>query len=258
MKEQTIIQNYLQETFHQIKAKNPNYSVRAFAKRAGIAPGTMSLIMLGKRNVSHKLARKISDNLMLDPQKRSEIMASYPGQLKRKKQLSQQTQNYLQINRDQFNLIGDWHFFAILSLINLKTFRDDIKWISKRLSLSQHKVKQSLETLKRLGMITEENGKLRRSASKYRTTDDVANLALRKSHFQNLELANKSLEKDSVKDRDFSWITFNMKKENMPKAKELIRKFQDDFMDLVEDEQDGDEVFRMAIQLFQLSKNGGN
>ncbi|MEX0799339.1 MAG: TIGR02147 family protein [Bacteriovoracaceae bacterium] len=252
MTQETNMQAYLQDTFHKIKTANPNYSVRAFAKKVGVAPGTLSLVMLGKRNVSHKLARKIADKLMLDPQERSEVLSSYYEKPAKKPQ----TQNYLQLNKDQFNVIGEWHFFALLNLVKLKSFVNDTNWIAKRLGISEPKAKNALETLKRVGMLKEENGKLKRTAPKYRTTDDVASLALRKSHFQNIELAQESLNNDQLQERDFTWITFNMKKEKMAKAKELIRKFQDDFMELVEDEQEGDEVFRMAMQLFQLTKTG--
>lgn len=244
------MQQLLQERFHQAKARNPNYSVRAFAKRAGVAPGTLSLVMLGKRNVSYKLARKIADNLMLDPQERSEILSEHI----QKDFEKPKTNTYLQLSKDQFNLISEWRYFALLNLVKLKSFVNKTSWVANRLGLSEAKTKETVETLKRLEMLKEEKGTLKRSVSKYRTTDDVASIALKKSHFQNLELAQESLNKDEVDQRDFTWITFNMKKDNMPKAKELIRKFQDDFMELVEDEQEGDDVYRMAMQLFKLTK----
>ena len=253
MNQQASVQRYLQKSFHKIKATNPNYSIRAFAKKVGVAPGTLSLVMLGKRNVSQKLARKIADNLLLDPQERSEALAPYYE--KHPKRI--QAGNYLQLTRDQFNVIGEWEFFALLNLVKMKEFKNEVSWISKRLGISPAKTENALGTLKRLGLLQEKDSKLVRSSSKYRTTDDVANLALRKSHFQTLELASKSLEIDEVQERDFTWITFNMNKNKMGKAKELIRKFQDEFMALIEDEEEGDEVFRLSTQLFQLTKTIG-
>ncbi len=113
--------------------------------------------------------------------------------------------------------------------------------------------KEALEKMIRTGLINETTGgRLRRSAPKYKTTDDVLNIALRKAHAHNLVMARESLEKIETPLRDFSSITLAMSPEKLPRAKEMIRKFQDDLADLVETG-DRTEVYKMCIQLFPLT-----
>lgn len=261
MNEQIAIQRILHSRLTELQAKNPQYSVRAFAKRVGVTPGTLSLILLGKRRVSHKLASKIADQLALDPQERSEVLPKIelgkkPRSYRKQVAAGEIQPGYLQLTADQFQLIADWKYFAILNLIPLSDFQNDSTWIAGRLGISIKETDEALERLKRLEMIAidAETGRMTRTQSQYRSTDDIASVSLRRSHFQTLDLASQSLEKDSVQERDFTWITFAMNPEKMSEAKILIRKFQDELSDLLEATETPAEVYRMAIQLFPLTK----
>ncbi|MEQ1664899.1 MAG: DUF4423 domain-containing protein, partial [Bdellovibrionales bacterium] len=58
-----------------------------------------------------------------------------------------------------------------------------------------------------------------------------------------------------VLDRDITGITISMKKENLPKVKELIRQFRLNISKNFESLGDGDEVYQMNIQFIPLTKN---
>jgi transcriptional regulator with XRE-family HTH domain len=252
MREQTAIQNALRTRLENLRVRYPNYSLRAFAKKAGISAVTLSLLLKGKRRVSQKLALQISERLAFDPQERSEILNPLP---KEKKEVdSKLSPTYVQISVDQYRLISDWRAFALLNLIQTVDFENDPDWIAERLGIRRSEVEETLQRLSRLGMISSKGGKLKRTVSKYRTSDDIANLSLRKSHQQTLELAHASLESDPVSQRDFSWVTLTVDARKLDKAKLLIRQFQDDFMELIEAEGSPNEVYRLAIQFFPLTK----
>jgi len=251
MQEQINIQRILKEKFVLIKTKNPQYSVRSFSRKVGIAAGTLSLIMLGKRKVSEKLARKIAINLMLDPQERSEIIPKHPIKIKSKNE----TVEYMQLSCDQFDLISEWHYFAILNLIETKNFQSKETWIAQRLGLSVKKIESSLEKLMRLGLIKKnKDGAFKRTKPRYRTTDDISNIALRKSHHETLQMAQTALDENAVETRDYTWLTFSFDLKKMSQAKQLIRKFQDEFLELIEQDANPQEVYKLAIQLFPLTK----
>ena len=78
MKEQLAIQNLLRTKLSEIQKTNSQYSLRSYSKKVGIHVGALSCIINGKRNVSEKLAERIINRLLLDPQERSEIMALFP------------------------------------------------------------------------------------------------------------------------------------------------------------------------------------
>ncbi|MGE3609569.1 MAG: DUF4423 domain-containing protein [Bacteriovoracaceae bacterium] len=255
MNEQIKIQKTLHRALAEIQTKNPSYSVRAFSKKLGLTSGTVSLVMLGKRKVSQKLAQQIADKLMLDPQERSEIL----GEFSKKNAQTKVSEDFLKITADQFSVTSEWYHFAILNLIKTKDFKSDVNWIAERLALTPKKVEGAIERLKRVGLLTvDEQGEFYRSKNKFRTDDDIADISLRKSHHETLDLAHESLDRDPVTQRDFTWTTFAFDVENMQEAKVLIRKCQDDILALNAESQNKTEVYRLAVQLFPLTKLNGD
>lgn len=254
MKEQIAIQKILNEKLSEIQVNNPRYSLRAYAQKMEMDPGTLSNIMNGKRNVSIKLAEKISKKLLLDPQERAELLNLFP--MKRKKvEVGQFEPRYLELSASQFKIAAEWEHFAIMSLLNCKGFKKSPSWIAKRLGISMIKAEQALKRLLDMGLFTQDkNGNLSRSKKSYRTTDDIANISMKKHHEQSLDLAKESLHRDDVLKRDFTTVTMAIDKTKLASAKELIRKFQDELSDHLECD-DQTEVYRLGIQLFPMSKD---
>jgi uncharacterized protein (TIGR02147 family) len=253
MQNQVNIQRILKSRYSEIRAKNSRYSIRAFSRKVGVSAGTLSLIMLGKRNASPKLARKIADNLALDPHERSEIVPQYIPKMNTSQEQSEDDY-YLQLSSAQFDVISEWYYFAILNLINTNDFIYDNEWIANRLGLTSVKVGKAIATLKKLELVKEEEKTLVRSSSKYRTTDDVTNLALKSSHYETLSLASDALDVNNVEERDFTWLTVAFDTKKMKQVKEKIRIFQDELMEFIEEDAKPTEVYRLAMQLFPLTK----
>lgn len=256
MKAQVAFQRVLRETYESLKTKNSAYSIRAFAKKTGLSPATLSLVFNGKRKVSKKLARVIADRLALDPQQRADLLEQFPD---KKKHTDAVDPGYLQLTADQFQIVAEWEAFAILNLTAVKGFKNDGEWIARRLGVPHTTVERTIARLKRLEMLIEdEHENLKRAKPRFRTTDDVANLSLRRSHAQTLELAQGSLDRDPVEVRDFSWVTAAIDTRKLSQAKTLIRKFQDDLFDLLDEGAEPDEVYRLAIQFFPMTRNNND
>ncbi len=251
MQEQVSFQKMLQTKFTECQTKNPQFSLRAFSNRLGVSAGAVSQILNGKRFISRKVAQKICDKLLLDPQEKSEVLNLFLTP----KSIQTHTPSYMQLQSDQFKLISEWHYFAILSLMKLSSFKRNPKSISQRLGISETVARESIERLIRLGLIQIKNGRLIRSHPHVRTSDDAVDISVQKSHFQSLDLARKSLEQDPVDERDFTSITMAIDSKKLSQAKSIIRKFQDELSALLE-EGSPDEVYRLCVQLFPLSKGG--
>jgi uncharacterized protein (TIGR02147 family) len=257
MKEQLAIQNLLRAKLTEIQKTNPQYSLRAYSKKVGVHVGALSSILNGKRNVSRELAERITTKLMLDPQERSEILCHFPE--KRRYQKSDLTNafpdpRYLEFNASQFKVVAEWEHFAVMSLLNCEGFQGKVSWISGRLGITETRATQVIQRLLELGLFSlNENGEITRSKQSYRTSDDVADLSLKKCHDETLELAKESLHRDPVEVRDFTSITMAIDPRKLSMAKERIRKFQDELSDLLE-EGTRTEVYRLSMQVFPLSK----
>ena len=255
MKEQLAIQNLLRAGFVEMQTKNPRSSLRSFAQKVDIHVGALSSIMNGKRNVSRDMAERITRRLLLDPQKRTEILELFPE--KRRKKVDPEaelTPRYLELEATQFKMIAEWEHFAVLSLMNCADFQDDEANIAQRLGLTPTRVEEVLRGLFGAALIrVNAQGKLERTHLSVRSSDDTINLSLRKSHEVTLDLARDSLHRDGIHERDFTYVTMAVDPRNFSVAKEMIRKFQDELSEVLE-AGDRTEVYRFSTQLFPMTK----
>jgi len=258
MKEQATLQKLLRDRLAEAQVTNPRYSLRAFSKKVGVHFATLSAILNGKRIVSRKIATRIADTLNLDPQERAELLALFPeAKTKLKGTIvtgEAKKANYSKLSEQQMKIAGEWEHFAIRSLLQCENFESSAEWIAKRLNLTVPRTQLVLDRLVALGLVSvDENGRFHHSSENFSTFDHPSHEIIQKSHDETLSLARTSLYRDSGDLRDFTSVTVPVNPEKMVQAKELIRKFQDDLCDLLE-EGKRTEVYRLSIQLFPLTK----
>lgn len=239
------LQKLLQESFSKGRIKNPSYSVRAFAKKLGLSHSAVSEIMNGKRRVGVKVARRLADSLLIEPEDQEKLFVE-------DKLPNQASKTYFTLQADQYKVVADWSHFAILSLAETKGFKFNTNWIAKRLSLSPQDIEAALQRLSRLGMIEITGGKLKLTGKAFSSPDGIPSSAVRSTHHTLLELAQNSLERDSIDKRDFTAITMAIDPAKLSEARDRIRKFRDE---LCRDLESGTqkEVYSLNFQLFPLS-----
>ena len=253
MYEQLIIQKKLAERFSEIRLKNPSYSIRAFSKKVGVSSSALSEILNGKRQVSAKIVQRISDRLYFSPKETKALLNLFPQKKSKGKGSTAQIKEFTQLGMDQFHVISDWYHFAILSLSETSGYKDEPEWLAHRLGVSVKKIKMALERLQRLNMVRRDRqGVLRATGEEFSTTDGVSNVSVRKSHSQNLELAQGSLDRDDVGFRDFTAMTMAMDPDKLEEAKKMIREFRDKLCAYLESGKKK-EVYKLCVQLFPLS-----
>ena len=260
MKEQLHIQNLIRNGLSDIKSKNPNFSLRAYAKKLSLSPSALSEILNGKRKISKKLAERIVEKMNLDPSAAHGVLNLFDKKMSRldfveHSHISETPANidFLKLSSDQFNLISEWQHFAILSLIETEDFKSDIGWIAQRLSISSTQAQSSLDRLIRLGFVFKKNKKYITNKQALLTTDNIPNQAVRKSHYADLRLAEQALDTCPVDQRDFTAITIPANKKNLAKAKKMIREFQDK-LTLCLEQGPKDEVFKFTFYLYPLTQ----
>ena len=261
MNEQIALQNTLRKRFEELRAKNPSYSIRAFARRVGVNSGALSAILSGKRNASVKIAERVAERLMLDPQERHELLSKFPKRRlpSRAREAGVTTgevidSQYLKLNAAQFKVIADWEHLAVLSLMETKDFESGVTWMANRLGVTETRMRTVIDNLLALNLVAlNDVGKLIRTQERVRSPDDQGrDLSINRNHEQALEQARASLFRDSTEDRDLTSITMAIDVKKLSMAKELIRKFQDELSDLVETG-DRTEVYRLSMQMIPVT-----
>jgi uncharacterized protein (TIGR02147 family) len=131
---QQLIKDFLLQYYQNAKAKNSKFSKRSFAKKLEISSSSLSEIITGKRKVSYKKALALASKINLHHQDLVRLRFSYE-QNKKFENLNKLNLKLKEvvIEKEDFEIIFEWEYFAIIALIRTSDFKNDLKWISKRL-----------------------------------------------------------------------------------------------------------------------------
>lgn len=234
----------LLEEYVKAQSRNPAFSMRAYARKIGVSQSTVSEILAGKRTVTVKCAKRILHGLAVDPGQGSKILGGSE---------SVRAGEFVPLDMDVFHSIADWHYFAILNLVNTEDFKGEIAWIAKRLNLPEGKVSEAVMALERLGLLARDGeNKICSTGKQFEAISPVAQPALRRANRQNLEIAAVALEEVPLEMRDFTAITLCLDPERMDDARKMIRNFRRNFNRVMESGR-RKEVYKLCVQLFPLS-----
>jgi uncharacterized protein (TIGR02147 family) len=251
MSAQEALQHALLKQFTQYKTRNRSYSLRAYAKRLNINSGALSAIMAGSRRVSPILAERLINKMALSPEEIEQIESLFELE---KKKINEGQTHTLQLRSDQFHAIVDGIHFSLLCLMETHDYRSDVEWMAKRLGETPTRIKQALTRLERLDLVRfSQKGEWKSTGERLRTSDGVADLAVRRFHEERLEEAKDKLHSVPVDDRDFFASTLAIKKSRLPLAKQLVREFKKK-MESVLEKDPKDEVYRICIQVYPVTQ----
>jgi len=241
----------LLKTYSVKTESNPAFSMRAFSKKIGISSGALSEILQNKRRVTKQTAKKILSNLFFSPH---EIESFFETTKNTSDSQEKSAREYRDLSIDQYAVLSNWQYFAFLNLIELPSLDHSISHLAKRLDLTPKKIREIIERLLKLEMIEEKEGRFIRTSVRYKTTEDITNSAIKKYHNETLELGQTALREVPVELRDFSSILLKINVKNIKKVKDLIRHFQDELSELVENDFP-EEIYHMNVHLYPVTKN---
>jgi uncharacterized protein (TIGR02147 family) len=263
MEKQIHIQNLLNKKFVNIKSKNNLFTKRGFSILLGISASATNEILEGKRKISKKMAIKLANRLSLNPIEMNEFLKDFNGYTFDTSAYLNDSNNKQEfvkpLSQTEFGFIADPIHFSILSLINTSDFYSDEAWIARRLGVSQFKIKKALSVLKKLDLIyMNENNEIKRTHARISTTDDINCSSLKLAHLNDLQNIQKCINELDVKTRDFTALTLPLDPKLLNQAKEIIRNTQTQLLNLMSQSQHNNEVYKMCIYLFPITKNENN
>lgn len=254
MEAQLYLQKNMRERFDELRSKNNQFSLRAFARLLSVSPASLSEFLNGKRNLSPKMLKKLAEKLCLPPEDLEVLNQKIVREKKGVNHKFKGPKKNVQLQNDQYYLVADWHYYSILCLAETPDFKEDYLWIAKRLKTTEAKVKEAMERLIRLGLLTyDEDGKLFYQDIELCTTEDTPSTSLKKRHAENLDAAREALFTDDVMARDMSFMTMAIDPAKLPEIKKMVRKFQDELADFI-DKGDKKEVYEICMQIFPRTR----
>lgn len=241
---------------------NQAYSMRSYARFLGLDSGVLSAVLANKRSVPHNAVAAICKKLELKPVEQKMFEAGVSGARRVFQQIGQ-SHPHLFASPDDFFLLeeseltyrvlSEWEYFAVLSLFDTVVFREDEGWIAARLRIDRERVRQILADLQTCGLVERAaDGRLRKTRKNLETTDGVVSKAIRQGNKEVLQMAMEKIDNTALEQRSFSTVTIALNPKNLGRARDLIKTFRRNLMELLEADEPT-EVFQLAIQLFPLT-----
>ena len=241
----TDYRSYLRAAIEEKVRKNPAFSLRAFARDAGLSPSHISRALSGQKRLSASAAHLISQSLVLNARevayfqtlieleksKDSVKGQGFQNEKRLLKSLAQQQRGRVKIlSLEVFQAISNWYHFAIVALAGTKNFQSNSNWVAQRLGIKALDARFAVDRLIQLGLLEEKNGVWTVvDNGAISTTDDFKSAAIQENHRQHLGLAEKALDSVPVELREFNNLSLVMNHGDIPKAKKKIRAFVEEF-----------------------------
>ena len=259
--------SFLTARFNERRTLNKGFSLGAWAARLGLS-GNSALVMIlkGQRNPSPKLTEVLISDLKLNAKESAYFRdlvllekcdvddTKTREDILKRLERSNPKQQFRSISREHFEVVSQWHHYAIRELADLPGFQEDPAWIQKQLrpAVPLKSVQQATETLEHLGLLARDEKNDIKYTDKIMSQTDVPDEALKQFHETMLSLAATSLRDVHVEKREISGMTFTIAQKNLSIAKELVRNLYHEMTQLGPEPQDA--VYHLEVALFPLTK----
>jgi uncharacterized protein (TIGR02147 family) len=258
------------------KTKNPWFSYRAFAQKAGISSsGFLCNVLTGKRRLSSShvvgvaKAMKLTksqfeyfENLvnynnartMSDKQRYFERMTSVTLTDK------ENSPPYL-VRKDQYRFYSQWYHTVVRSLIDLYGFSGDYKKLARMVypSITVAQAKNSVALLESLGFIAKnKNNEYGIVDKAIASAPELVDLAVHNFHRQTAEIACRAHSELPEQRQNFSGVTLGISTLAYEKVCKKIEDFRKELLKIAQNDTNTTEeqgVYHLNLQLFSVSQN---
>jgi len=244
-------------------ARNPNYSLRAFARQLRVSHSYLSLVLNGKRKLPFGTAIKFAQLAGMDEEQtellvttsREEYLRARPVTpfAAQKARPSSSCTNY-RMELDRFRVISHWYHLAILDLTLIKGFKSQSRWIAVRLGISEKQVRIAIGRLRRLGLLDTSGKVWVKTKAKLEVPTHQANRAILNFHEGMIQKALEAARSEKDEDylaRDITGITMPINPARIGGAKTRIQRFRWSLYRYLSQGECTD-LYQLNLQLFPL------
>jgi uncharacterized protein (TIGR02147 family) len=261
--------SYLKNILAKKITQHPSYSLRAFSRDLKLAPGFLSDVLNGKKNISIKAALQIAESLKLSTKEAEyfRILVEIESAKKNEARIKmiKKLENLFPKRRpqslslDSFRTISEWHHLAIIEVLELNGFEKTAVSIAKILKISKIDADTALDRLERLGLIQKtKDGQYIKKSENYLVSSEKANEALRAFHRQTLSKAIDAIGEQDNTEKFIGSETMAFDPADLEKVKEAAEVFFSTVLEISARSNNKKNVYHLGIQFFKLSQDRGN
>jgi uncharacterized protein (TIGR02147 family) len=258
---------FLKDYFKEQKAKSPYYSYKYIANKAGLkSKSFIHEVVTGKKNLSKTSLFALGKALGLNARSfayfENLVAFNQAGDDEQKNhffkkliELSKRSSSRI-ISRDQYDYFSRWHHSTIRELVGMVDFKGDYTLLGRLLrpSISGREARESMELLERLGLIRKKDNRYEIVDKSITTGDEVASMAIKNFHAQNLNIAASALYNCPADERDISSIIGALSCEGFAAIKCEIQSFRKKLMEIMDRDKNKRCVYAINFQIFPTSE----
>jgi uncharacterized protein (TIGR02147 family) len=256
---QTILKRRLVER----ERKNPNYSLRAYARDLGINPGNLSAILQGKKGLSPQAAARIARPLGLSEGEQLELVQLAQAEFARSKKDRKQAKVALSVvgpahratkdlTLEAYQMISDPIHTSILEALRVPGVDASPEALADAMGCSKNVVIDVLQRLESLELLNRVRGGYQVLDAVVKSPRGFSSDAIRLHHSQILKKAETALYTQGLDEREFQSTQLCVRKADLPEMKLFLQKMWQEFAARFAANTDGDDVYEFSQQLFRL------
>ena len=268
----TDYREYLRTAFEARKRANPRFSFRGFSLLVGFkSPNYLQMILDGQRNLTPETAADMVLKLKLSAPEGGYFVALV--QLAAAKSEAEKVEAERArlvalkkiVSRDipaaKKEIFTRWYHLLVRELFLLKDARADAQWIVDRLggTITLEEAARSIEILCKSGFLEATAGSYKLTEPVLDTDDSQLQAAfMRKFHSETLKVWSQRLDQLPLREQELGVLNIPISSGKIPELKARIRRFQDEIIGWVQDEQEADRVVQLGTYLiaFPTSREG--
>jgi uncharacterized protein (TIGR02147 family) len=268
--EHTDYRSYLREWFDEEKSRKSFMSYRYLSRRVDIDAGFLVHILQGTKHLAESAIPRVVKELQLDTTEgeyfRELVLfnrARGPRQIKEhfQKLCMMRDLQAQEISSRQYRYFLKWQYPALRVALLAFPFRaGDEAVLGARIdpALSTEDVKEGLETLLDLGLVTWNDEGILEPINSFLTTGDRwKDIAVRQFQTQTLQLAQRSIEVHPPEIREVSTLTLAIPAREIPALQEMVREFRQKILQWTASLDDSDAVMQINVASFPLTRIDG-
>lgn len=258
---------YLRGILIEKQKRNPQLSLRAFAKTLGVQSSFLSMVLNGKRDLSEETALQIAERLKLDADETRKFnllvrLEKAFSSTQREQILEDlgkvdpRTQGFRDLALDQFKVIAEWYHLPLQILVDLDGFDWSEEAAARMLGISIHQVREALERLDALELIEWTPGERPRKAEgRVFVESPLQNEALRRYHTQMLEKAIQALQDQTPEQRLTRTLNLALDEKQYQKARTVLQAAVQQLSEIAEARAKRKKLYHLNVNLFDLDSN---
>ena len=263
----TDYRQFLRDYYSEQKAKNPAFSYRYFARRAGFnSSGLYKDIVDGRTGITRSLVLRFANAMKLTKRQEeyfetlvcfNEAATIEEKDLYFERLMKFRDSRACRIEASQYEYYSKWYYIAVRELLAIGDFGDDYTAIARRLNppILPAQAQQAIEVLLALGLIKPDAKGNYKAAEKILTSgSEIKSLAIANFQRAMIGLAGEAIDRHIAPHRNISTVTFSVSEATFDDIRAELDACRKRILGMVERSENETRVCQLNIQLLPLTK----